>query len=55
MKKTYIDPTIKIVKIKPALLLSGSEQIKVGSNYDGTTTIESRRNRGSIWDDEEEE
>ena len=55
MKKTYKNPTIKIVKIKPALLLSGSEQINVGSNYNGSATIESRRNRGSIWDDEEEE
>lgn len=55
MKKTYINPTIKVVKIKSALLLTGSEQIKVGSNYDGTTTIESRQNRGSIWDDDDEE
>lgn len=53
MKKTYIVPTLKVVKIQTTHLLSNSE-IKVGNNnYNGYTTVESRQGRGTIWDDDD--
>ena len=57
MKKTYINPTAKIVKIKPTRLMQASDQKVIISTtkYDGTKTIESRQDRYSIWDDGGEE
>ena len=59
MKKTYINPTAKIVKIKPTRLMQASEVVQVQINpnttYNGITTIESRQDRYSIWDDGGEE
>ena len=57
MKKTYINPTAKIVKIKPTRLMQASDQKVIISTtkYDGTATIESRQDRYSIWDDGGEE
>jgi hypothetical protein len=54
MKKTYIVPTLKVVKIQTTHLLSNSE-IKVGGKYNGSTTVESRQGRGTIWDDDDYE
>lgn len=56
MKKTYITPSTICISIQSARLLSGStEQLGVGSSdYDGKTTVESRR-FGGIWDDEYDE
>ena len=57
MKKTYINPTAKIVKIKPTRLMQASDQQVIISTtkYNGSTTIESRQDRYSIWDDGGEE
>lgn len=52
MKKIYNSPLIKIVKVGP-MLMSVTSQVHIGSNYNGSADIESRRG-GSIWDDEEE-
>lgn len=52
MKKTYIVPALKVVKIQTTHLLSNSD-IKVGNNYDGQKTVESRQGRGSFWDDDD--
>lgn len=54
MKKTYKNPTLTVVKLQPARILAGSEKIGVGSNYNGSATIESRRGRFSDWEEEEE-
>jgi hypothetical protein len=54
MKKIYENPTTTVVKIVTNHLMVGSESIPVSeTNYDGETTIESRR--GTIWDDEEDD
>ena len=55
MKKTYINPTIKVVTIQTARFLASSEQVRVGDNYNGTATIESRQGSGFDWDEDEEE
>lgn len=52
MKKTYIIPTLKVIKIQAAHLLSGSESIATGNNYNGSDDIESRGGGFSDWDDE---
>ena len=55
MKKTYKNPTLTVVKVQPARILAGSDQIGVSvTNYNGSTTIESRQGSFSIWEDEEE-
>ena len=55
MKKTYKNPTLTVVKVQPARILAGSEQIEVSmTNYNGSTEIQSRQSRFSIWEDEEE-
>lgn len=54
MKKTYIIPEIKIVKIGVAQMIAASTELGVSeTHYDGTTSVESRK-FGSIWDDDEE-
>ena len=54
MKKTYIIPEIKVVKIEVARMIAASTEIEVSNtNYDGTTSVESR-SFGSIWDNDEE-
>lgn len=54
MKKTYINPQIKVIKIEAARMIAASTELGVSStNYNGTTTVESRRGN-SLWDDDEE-
>ena len=52
MKKTYIVPALKVIKIQAVPLLSGSESIATGNNYNGSDDIESRGGSFSDWDDE---
>jgi hypothetical protein len=49
MKKTYINPTMTIVKIQTAQMIAASP------NYGGTTTETSGNlsREGSFWDDED--
>ena len=57
MKKTDINPTLKVVKINPMQLLfqvSGAEGLAPGQDISGGTAG-ARRARFSTWEDEEEE
>lgn len=54
MKKIYINPDLKIVKIQTSKMFATSEYINVGDNVTTASGAESRRG-GSIWDDEDEE
>lgn len=49
MKKTYINPTLKVVKAKGARLLAGSLQLK---DMNAGKSM-GRRAEFSDWDDEE--
>ena len=54
MKKTYINPDIKVMKIEAARMIATSTELGVSeTNYNGSTSVESRRGN-SFWDDEEE-
>ena len=53
MKKTYINPTLNVVKIQPTSLLNESMGMK--GDLDNNVTIGARRARFSNWEDEEEE
>ncbi len=54
MKKTYKNPTLKIVNVKPAQFIAASQTIGLSStNYNGTATIESRGSRYSEWEDDD--
>jgi len=50
MKKTYMIPTMKVVEIKPAQILAGSDFGK--GTLDGSQAA-SREVRFSDWDEEE--
>ena len=52
MKKTYIIPTSKVVKIQTTQLLNGSP--KLNGTYNGGTVL-SREQRNSGWDEDYEE
>ena len=52
MKKTYIIPTLNVVKIKPMQLLT-TNSIPEGNEYNGETVL-SRRGRFSTWEEEED-
>ena len=52
MKKTYSNPTLKVVKIQTTQILAGSPTPKLSGET--TTTMEARRARFSDWDEEEE-
>ena len=54
MKKIYQSPELKVVKIQSCQMIAASEYIQIGSRYDGSTTIESRRG-GDNWDEDEED
>jgi len=57
MKKTYMIPTLKVVKVQPAQLMTDST-MNVKGNYDSETiSIGARQSRFSRWeeDDFEEE
>jgi hypothetical protein len=51
MKKTYMIPTMKVVKIQPARILAGSPDLT--GTYNGGKVL-SRQARFSDWDEEEE-
>ena len=54
MKKTYVNPTLKVVKAKGARLLAGSNQLMgMRGNYNGDVTMGARRSSFSDWDEEE--
>ena len=53
MKKTYMIPTLQVVKIQPAQILAGSE-IGKGGDYNGGD-VGARQGRFSRWEEEEEE
>ena len=54
MKKIYQNPTIKIVKIQPTIILANS--LKTSEEYaDPELGMSSRLDHKSIWDDEEED
>ena len=50
MKKTYMIPTIKVVKIQPTSLLNESMGMK--GDLNGNVTIGARRARFSEWDED---
>ena len=54
MKKTYINPTLKVVKAKGARLMTGSApKLQMRGDYNsGTVTMGSRRSSFSDWDEE---
>lgn len=57
MKKTYINPNTKIVKIQTARMMAGSELGKYsgeGNTISSNDAVLSRR-RNSVWDEDEEE
>lgn len=51
MKKTYIAPNMKMVKIQPVKMIAASDP-RVLSTTLGAGSAESRRN--SFWDDEDD-
>ncbi len=54
MKKTYKNPTLKVVNVKPARILAGSPTIGLSStNYNGSTNIETRGSRYSSWEEQD--
>ena len=53
MKKQYITPSIKEVKIKKVTLLAGSETVPVGEGTKPTSAADSRG--FSFFDDEEDD
>ena len=52
MKKTYLIPTLKVVKIQPVQFIATS--IDKGGSYNGGT-IQSRQSSFSSWEDDNEE
>ena len=55
MKKTYIAPGMVIVKVKTAAgMLAGSFDLNSEERVNGNKAL-SRGNRGSSWDDDEED
>jgi len=55
MKKTYMIPTLQVVKIQPTQILAGSEKIGLGGSYNGSSTIEARGAGFSDSDDDWED
>lgn len=52
MKKTYQNPTMKVVKIQTVKMIATSN-LRVGNAYQENDAVLSRRG-GSSWDDEED-
>ncbi len=42
MKKTYINPTMKVVKLKQRSHLLSTSDVKLGGSYNGTDDIQAR-------------
>ena len=58
MKKTYINPTMKVVKVKTRSLFASSDPVVTISPDSAPVDaedVESRSYRYNVWDDEEEE
>ena len=55
MKKTYIIPTVKVVKVKTIQMLTTSTLGVNSSQELSTGEILSRGTKGDMWDDEEED
>ena len=53
MKKTYIIPTLNVVKVKPMQLLTVNS-IPEGDAYQTDDVVLSRRSRFSTWEEEED-
>lgn len=53
MKKIYVSPSLKVVKVELAQMVATS--IAIGQNYDGEASIQSRRGGGSAWDDDDDD
>lgn len=54
MKKTYINPTLKVVKTRGARILAGSEQgTLTGTSITSRGGFGARRSEFSDWDEEE--
>ena len=51
MKKTYIVPTSKLVKIQPAKVIANS--LPQGREYQSGDVVLSRSSRYTDWDEEE--
>ena len=54
MKKIYINPDLKIVKIQTAKMIAMSIEVGEQSFQSGDAVL-SRRGGNSVWDDEDEE
>lgn len=54
MKKIYVSPSLKVVKVELTQMIADSIRISE-SNYNGSTDIESRRGGGSVWDDDDDD
>ena len=52
MKKTYMIPTLQVVKIQPSQILAGSE-IGIGDDYGGGK-IQARQGRFSRWEEDDD-
>ena len=55
MKKIYINPETKIVRIETACHMLETSQMEQKGNYDSSEITIGARNGGSIWDEEDEE
>ena len=55
MKKIYINPDLKIVKIQTAKMFATSEYINVGNDVTTASGAESRRRGRDLWDDEDDD
>ena len=53
MKKTYMIPTMKVVKIQSACILAGSNMQVQGDYDEKTVTVGARRAHFSDWEEEE--
>ena len=54
MKKTYQNPSTRVVKLNPSCHLLTNSEVRYRGNYDSEkVTIGSRRG-STLWDDEEE-
>ncbi len=52
MKKTYKNPTLKIVNVKPARILAGSDPTITLYNTDANSAGMSRGSRYSTWEED---
>ena len=53
MKKIYQNPELKVVIVKTSTHLLTQSNVGVGEEYGGTTVL-SREQGGSLWDDDDD-